>query len=136
MTFQKEVSIQTKFEEVLSRRKLCIKAQQKKVHYKCLCLFFFKHNRNNICQCSIISYMKSILIKNISIFKILQEHQIKQLDLIPKRECKGNDRFSYSNFPSQEQTFFFLVVKTNRIGREKNQSFHTNRKKLRKNPVS
>lgn len=41
MTFQKEVSIQTKFEEVLSRRKLCINAQQKKVHYECLCPFFF-----------------------------------------------------------------------------------------------
>lgn len=58
--------------------------------------------------------MKSILIKNTSIFKILQEHQIKQLDLIPKRECKGNDRFSYSNFHSQEQNvlFFFLIKQT------------------------
>lgn len=59
----------------------------KKVHHECFCPFFFflkkKYNRNSICQCSIISYMKSILIENTYILKILQ---IKQLDLVPKRE--------------------------------------------------
>lgn len=42
--------------------------------------------------------MKSILIKNTYIFKILQEHQIKQLDLISKRKYKGNHQFVLQQF--------------------------------------
>lgn len=47
---------------------------------------------------NVLSHMKSILIINTYIFKIFQEHQIKQLDLIPKRECKGNHQLVLQQF--------------------------------------